>query len=278
MTKTIEARDIGLSGIAVSPDRMRSLRPEVIKELANSMRKQGLLHPILLRPTPGVGNGFFLIAGAHRYHAAKKLGWKHIAARIFHGWDDNEALLAEIDENLIRADLTPAQRAKFTAARKKAYVAAHPETKRGGDRQTVKAKLTAKLADSFVTDTSKKTGKPERTIRRDVARAEALGDDIDRVPGTSLDKGVELDALAAMRAAAREEMIARAAAGENVSALRSPAAQEPKPGFSELLRTFKAFRSAWLRASAAGQNAFLDESGEDLAAIIESVSTRKAAS
>lgn len=100
----------------------------------------------------------------------------------------------------MQADQTPAQRAKFTAARKKAYLAAHPQTKRGGDRQTVKGKQSANLADSFVKDTAGKTGKPERTIRRDVARAEALGNDIDRVAGTSLDKGVELDALAALSA------------------------------------------------------------------------------
>jgi hypothetical protein len=49
---------------------------------------------------------------------------------------------------------------------------------------------------SFVSDTASKTGKPERTIRWDPTRAKALGSDLDRVAGTSLDKGAELDALA----------------------------------------------------------------------------------
>ncbi|MGY0573249.1 hypothetical protein ACTGJ9_020905 [Bradyrhizobium sp. RDM12] len=39
--------------------------------------------------------------------------------------------LAEIDENLMRADLTAAERAKALKARKKAYQDAHPEAKRG---------------------------------------------------------------------------------------------------------------------------------------------------
>lgn len=262
--KRVEQRDIGLSGIAVSPDRMRVLRPEVVKELSNSMRKQGLLQPILLRPTPGVGNGFFLIAGAHRYHAAKKLGWKHIPARIFHGWGDDEAILAEIDENLCRADLTASQRAKFTAARKKVYLKAHPQTGKGGDRQSATGKQSAKLARSFVAETAAKTGKPTRTIERDVTRGERLGPDLDRVAGTSLDKGAELDALAAMSAETRDPIIQRAAAGEEVSAIRAAAQQEPKPGYSAL-------RTAWLRASAAGKAAFVSEAREEIEAILGKV-------
>ena len=35
-----------------------------------------------------------------------------------------------------------------------------------------------------------------RSVQRHIARAEAIGDDLERVTGTSLDKGVELDALA----------------------------------------------------------------------------------
>jgi ParB family chromosome partitioning protein len=38
--------------------------------------------------------------------------------------------LAEIDENLIGRDLTPAQRAKLVAKRKAVYEAVHPETRR----------------------------------------------------------------------------------------------------------------------------------------------------
>ena len=56
----------------------------------------------------------------------------------------------------------------------------------------------AKLATQpprFTADTSNKTGKPERTIRRDARRGEKLGADLDRVVGgPSLHKGAELDA------------------------------------------------------------------------------------
>jgi hypothetical protein len=107
--------------------------------------------------------------------------------------------LAEIDENLIRRDLTAAQRAKLIAKRKATYEAVHGPAKAVGGRASAakqeKAVAAAKLADaSFTRDTAAKTGKPERTIQRDATRAKALGNDLDRVTGTSLDKGAELDA------------------------------------------------------------------------------------
>jgi hypothetical protein len=53
---------------------------------------------------------------------------------------------------------------------------------------------TDNLATAFSSATADATGKDERTIRRAAARGEALGDDLGAVTGTSLDKGVELDA------------------------------------------------------------------------------------
>jgi hypothetical protein len=42
------------------------------------------------------------------------------------------AAVVEIDEKLVRHNLTPAERARLTARRKELYEAAHPETKKGG--------------------------------------------------------------------------------------------------------------------------------------------------
>jgi len=85
----------------------------------------------------------------------------------------------------------PAREADGSA---QAYLAAHPQTKKGGNHQTpIRKKLSAKSALSFVEDTAGKTGRSKRSVEMDVARAEALGDDLDRVSGTSFDKGVELD-------------------------------------------------------------------------------------
>jgi hypothetical protein len=56
---------------------------------------------------------------------------------------------------------------------------------------------------SFAADTASKSGKSERLIERDAPRAKALGADLDRVAGTSPDKGAEPDALAKMSSADR---------------------------------------------------------------------------
>jgi ParB family chromosome partitioning protein len=263
----IEIRDIGLSGIAVLPTRMRSLRPEVVDALAKSMKKQGLLQPIILRKA---ATGFYLVAGHHRYQAAKKLKWEAIRAQIFAEWEEDEALLAEIDENLIRADLSPAERAAHQAARKKVYQRAHPETKKGGDRQTPGAKkLSAKSALSFVEDTAARTGRSKRSIETDVARADAIGNEaLGLVMATSLDKGTELDALAAMPAPERQAIISRAASGEEVSALQEAAAQTPRSGYFDLCRTWKSFRFAWLRANPAGREAFAEENFKQISGFV----------
>lgn len=106
---------------------------------------------------------------------------------------------SEIDENLIRRDLTPAQRARLIAKRKAAYEAVHPGTNNGGNRRSSVRQLDELIKDRFTADTATKTGKPERTIQHDASRAKALGLDLDRVAGTSLEKGAELDALSCCR-------------------------------------------------------------------------------
>ena len=58
-------------------------------------------------------------------------GSKRCAAVILDGADSDRAQLVEIDENLVRADLTPAERAAHQAKRKEIYERLHPETKAG---------------------------------------------------------------------------------------------------------------------------------------------------
>ena len=83
-------------------------------------------------------------------------------------------------------------------------------------------------AKSFAAGTAAVTGESKAQVNRHIVRAEALGDDLDRLAGTSLDKGVELDALKAMPEPERKELIERAVAGEVVTA-RTPAAPTPHP-------------------------------------------------
>jgi hypothetical protein len=94
---------------------------------------------------------------------------------------------------------TPAQEASAVFRRKAIYEELHPETKHGANQHTRGVDKLSTPSDRFTAATSEATGKDERTIRRAAARASSLGPDLSAVAGTSLDKGVELDALAKMR-------------------------------------------------------------------------------
>lgn len=134
-----------------------------IEELANSIKELGLLNPITIT------SDFALVAGYHRYLACKSLGWKEIPTVTIHV-DGLRAELAEIDENLIRNELSVIDRGENLVKRKKIYEALYPQTKRGGDRRSEDAKnQTAESAVwSFNKDTATKTGLSERVVRQDI--------------------------------------------------------------------------------------------------------------
>jgi N6-adenosine-specific RNA methylase IME4 len=210
----MDIQEVALTGIGVLPHRLRALRSDVVAELAASMRERGLLHPIVLRAQDG--SGYWLVAGRHRLEAAKSLGWKAIMANVVTGFDAVAAELAEIDENLIRADLTPAERADHQARRKKLYEQLHPETRLGQNQHTRVRKL-CEPTDRFTADAAAKTGRSERAIQLEAKRGAAIPN-VASLAGTSLDKGEELDALAALPKESQADLIARAKDGEKVSA------------------------------------------------------------
>ena len=126
---------INIGAITVSPDRLRTLQPDVIDELAESITARSLLEPILVRRR---GADYELVAGRHRLEAARKCGHQAIRAEIYDSLSDDDADLIQIDENLVRADLGFAERALHIGRRKELYEKLHPETKHGaatGDRQ-----------------------------------------------------------------------------------------------------------------------------------------------
>lgn len=165
---------IPISEIKVNPGR-RELNPEDVKELAGSIRELGLLHPII------VDKKYTLIAGLHRLEAVKLLQWTEIECTIS-SLDGLKAELAEIDENVIRSDLTTLEFGELLLKRKEIYETLHPETKAGisqaigmnralGNNVECKMHATSK---PFVQDTAEKTGVNQSTIRRQVQTAKNL--------------------------------------------------------------------------------------------------------
>jgi hypothetical protein len=162
-----------------------------------------------------------LVIGLHRLKAAMKLGWTQIRATAHGKMTNDEADLAEIDENLCRSELSPAERANHIGLRKAIYERQHPTTKHGAapgaGRGKKKSPKEPKLG-SFGEATAKATGQSKTKIKRDAKRHKELGALLDKINGTCLDTGVEMDALAKLPEAEQEALVARAAAGEKVSA------------------------------------------------------------
>ncbi|MBI3580733.1 MAG: ParB/RepB/Spo0J family partition protein [Nitrospinae bacterium] len=81
---------------------------ESIKELAASIKENGVIQPVLLHK---VEEGYELIAGERRYRAAKLLGMSAVPA-IVKSIQRVEALELAIIENIQREDLNPVEQAK----------------------------------------------------------------------------------------------------------------------------------------------------------------------
>lgn len=174
--------------ITLRPDA-RVVDSAAVETLAQSIAEVGLINPIRVRVS---GGGWEVIAGAHRLAACKSLGLVEIEADVVDA-DDLHAELAMIDENLCRAELSPADRARQTARRKAIYEKLNPETKNGA---TGSGRSSEDRAERFTSDTARITGASERVVQRDAERGEkVIGEVIDLIKGTSLDTGTYLDKI-----------------------------------------------------------------------------------
>ena len=215
----------------------RQLVTADVDKLAASIKEVGLINPITVRPAAimsGIATqGFQIVAGHHRVAACRALGWNEIDAVVVDIAEHLGAELLEIDENLCRSELTASQRAQAIKRRKAIWEALHPAEIQVGKicPPEIGYGKPPPQEQGFAAETAAVSGESKRAINQHLARAEALGDDLPRVAGTSLDKGVELDALAKLPEADRADLIERAQAGEKVSA-RAVTALQPKPTHS----------------------------------------------
>lgn len=171
---------------------VRPLDDAAVSALAESIASVGLLNPIRCRAD---GDGWEVVAGSHRLAACERLGLVDIEAIVYDA-DDLHAELAMIDENLMRAELSPSDRARQTARRKAIYEELHPETKAGVAGGLARQHGTADDKLSFAAETARLIGKDQRTVQRDAERGEKVIDEVlSLIAGTKLDTGAYLDKL-----------------------------------------------------------------------------------
>ena len=91
----------------------RRFEPEATAGLAESIRRQGLLQPVVVRPRPD--GGYELIAGERRWRAAREAGIEELPA-IVREADDRDSLLLALVENVAREQLSAVEEARAYAA------------------------------------------------------------------------------------------------------------------------------------------------------------------
>jgi ParB family chromosome partitioning protein len=91
------------------------MRPESLQELADSIKAQGLVQPILVRPLPGRNPGesqrYEIIAGERRWRAAQMAGLAEISV-VIRDVPDEATLAMALIENIQREDLNPLEEAR----------------------------------------------------------------------------------------------------------------------------------------------------------------------
>ena len=101
---------IRIDQIRPDPNQPRKVfDQEKLEALALSLRTNGLLQPISVRPD---GDGYIIIAGERRWRASQLIGWEFIDAIVRADLSDHEAAKLQLLENVVRADLDPVEEAQ----------------------------------------------------------------------------------------------------------------------------------------------------------------------
>ncbi len=107
-----EAQPIAVKSIGPNPQQPRKIfSDEELTELAQSIKENGLLQPLLVRPAPASPGRYELVAGERRLRAVQKLGWTEVAA-VTRDVDDDTLLVLALVENLQREALNPMEEAE----------------------------------------------------------------------------------------------------------------------------------------------------------------------
>ena len=100
-----------LAALVANPAQpRRAFAEEALAELADSIRQQGIIQPLLVRPLPGTDR-FQIVAGERRWRAAAKAGLAEVPVYV-RDMDEQEAMAAALIENLQREDLNPVEEAQ----------------------------------------------------------------------------------------------------------------------------------------------------------------------
>lgn len=134
-----EIRKLPLAAIVPNPMQPRRVfTDEELADLTASIRENGLLQPLVVRPSPSASDRFELVAGERRFRAITRLEWVDVPVVVREATDETLLVLALV-ENLQREALNPLEEAEGYEALAEQFGMKHAEIARavGKDRSTV---------------------------------------------------------------------------------------------------------------------------------------------
>jgi ParB family chromosome partitioning protein len=261
----MEIQTIALDRVRTA-HRLRPVDADWAALLADRIKEQGLRQPIAVRAADAEGD-HQLIFGGHRVAACRMLGWETIPAEVL-DVSDLQAELLEVEENLIRAELNPLDRAVFLQRHQVVWEALHPETRHGGKRAKKGAEPSRHdgdlpVAARFTVVAREKFGLSERTVQRAVALARALdGEARALIAGEPLARNAkELEELAKLTPADQRAVVQAMiehgdttvqAALRRVRSLPMALPEDPDEA------AFRRLAGDWRKASAKARRKFLE--------------------
>tara|TARA_A100001015_G_scaffold131457_1_gene145904 strand:+ start:676 stop:1530 length:855 start_codon:yes stop_codon:yes gene_type:complete len=110
--KNNEINKVAISDLVRNPYQPREIFNQVkLDELANSIKKNGIIQPIAVRPVKSEVGKYEIVAGERRWLAAQKAGLHDIPVTVL-DLSDVESLEVAIVENIQRDDLNPIEEAR----------------------------------------------------------------------------------------------------------------------------------------------------------------------
>lgn len=212
----------------------RKINESTIAALLESMPALGQISPIIVKESQIMRErlepGYLLIAGNHRLTTAERLEWETIEADVWPA-DTNAVRLEmiEVDENLCRAELTAAEKARAIKLRKTLWESLQ-QHEAGEHQVSTGRKPDGKFGDDqkgFASSTSSAIGMGKTAINQYVKIAEVLGDALDSLQGTDYDSKTKLMELAEKTEEARAEILATVLATPEAQEVIAP--KEDKP-------------------------------------------------
>jgi ParB family chromosome partitioning protein len=134
-----EVRRVPVRAVVANPLQPRQeFADHELAELTSSIRENGLLQPLVVRPSPTAEGRYELVAGERRFRSIQGLGWEDVPVLV-RDVDDEALLVLALVENLQREQLNPLEEADGYHALAERFTMTQEEIARavGKERSTV---------------------------------------------------------------------------------------------------------------------------------------------